>query len=231
MCRFRRMGYAPSWMGATLVPTGVNPTGHTITRNSPCLKTYAPVVGITNPASKNNILNALKEVPNIYYALAHGDAIAIQSGLGEWIYANDFYNAIPTPKVKGKFAFLGSCGAFDPVDEVKLDSLDEATKTSMNALNLLLGAHVVPDAFIKAYEVVVGFTKIPEMHDWTVSWEFIDTALAQLEAGDTVEHAFRYAAGEIGDCPNPIVEMMGHYKIAGDGQVRLVESDAGDNSG
>jgi hypothetical protein len=231
MCRFKRMGYSPAWMGAPLVPTGVNPTGHDIIRDSQCLKTYAPIVGVTNPASKNNILNALKTVPDIYYALAHGDAIAIQSGQGEWIYANDFYNAIPVPKVKGKFAFLGSCGVFDPVDEVKLDSLDTVTKTSMNALNSMLGVHVVPDAFIKAYEVVVGFTKIPEMSDWTVSWEFIDTALAQLELGDTVEHAFKYASGEVGNCPNPTIEMIGHYKIAGDGQVRLVESVVGGNNG
>jgi hypothetical protein len=223
MCRFKRMGYSPAWMGAPLVPTGSNPTGHALTQNSPCLKTYAPAAGIKNPASKNDILNALKALPDIYYALAHGDAVAIQSGQGEWIYANDFYNAIPTPKVKGKFAFLGSCGAFDPVDQLKLDSLDSATTSSMNALNSLIGVHVVPDAFIKAYQVVVGFTKIPEMSDWTVSWEWQDTALAQLELGDTVEHAFKYAAGEVGDCPNPIVEMMGHFKIVGAGQTRLVE--------
>jgi hypothetical protein len=223
LCWLKRMGYAPAWMGATLVPTGVNPTAHMIVRDSPCMKTYTPAAGITNPSSKVNVANALKAVPNVYYHLAHGDYAAVQSGQGEWIYANDFYIAVPEVKTKGKFAFLGSCGAFDDPSELDLDKLDSVSKASMNALNSLVGSHILPDAFTKAWETVVGYKDIQSMKDWTVSLEWQDVMFSQLASGETVQYACRYAAGEIGSSAEQVPEMMGHYAIVGNLNNRLVE--------
>ena len=180
---FKKMGYDAAWLGASVTSNGMG--------------TYIPIG--SNPADKKTVLADVAVVPNIYYHLAHGDWLAVQSAAKEWIYARDWRTAIPPSK--GLFAFIGSCGAFDEPDPVQS----------------LGGTLTVPNAFLQAYRCVIGYTKIPEMSDWNTSLPWQEKLFSALSQGMTVAQA-KTSADE------SIPEMIGHIKIAGDAQVRLVGS-------
>lgn len=156
----------------------------------------------------------LPSMPEVYYHLVHGDFTGVQAvdcpksnpnttcAESQCVTAKDYNTKMPTPiGAKGKFAFIGSCGTFD-----EGFGEDLARRRCGDFL----------PAFERCYEVVVGYTRMPELgSDWVLSLDWQNEFFKACSSGSTVRDGLSWANSKI-------PEMRTHYGTLGNLNTKLV---------